>query len=235
MKKAIILAAGIGSRLGKTSKNTPKCLLRLNNKKETIIERQIKVLKQNKIKDILILTGYKTKEIIKKIGKKARYIYFPNFRNTNNLQTLLHANKELNEEFLCLFSDVVFNEKIIKNILKMKKNIVAAIDTGQSLPGTMRIKKKKNMLLDIGSHLDAKNSDGNFIGICKFNRKGARLLKKALIKEKNNNTDYYTLALRKIIIKKYKVNFYDCKNYFWKEIDDIKDYTYLKNNYKKLL
>ena len=66
MKKAIILAAGIGSRLGKTSKNKPKCLLRLNNKKETIIERQIKVLKQNKIKDILILTGYKTKEIIKK-------------------------------------------------------------------------------------------------------------------------------------------------------------------------
>ena len=105
IKKAIILSAGRGRRMGNLTKKIPKCLLRLQNK--TLIEILISKLRLNKIKDILIVTGYKSKKIKERLGKSVRYLKYPFFNTTNNLHTLLFSKKELNQSLLCLFSDVV--------------------------------------------------------------------------------------------------------------------------------
>ena len=60
IKEAIILSAGRGRRMGNLTKKKPKCLLKLQNK--TLIEILISKLRLNKIKDILIVTGYKSKK-----------------------------------------------------------------------------------------------------------------------------------------------------------------------------
>ena len=70
IKKAIILSAGRGRRMGNLTKKIPKCLLRLQNK--TLIEILISKLRLNKIKDILIVTGYKSKKNKRKIGQKCK-------------------------------------------------------------------------------------------------------------------------------------------------------------------
>ena len=63
--KAIILAAGRGSRMGSKTQNSPKCFIKIFNKK--LIEHQIDNLKNNGIIDIAIVTGYKS-EFLKKYG-----------------------------------------------------------------------------------------------------------------------------------------------------------------------
>ena len=60
--KAIILAAGDGSRMGKLTQNNPKPLLDINGK--SIIERQLSILKQNKILDVIIITGSHNEKFI---------------------------------------------------------------------------------------------------------------------------------------------------------------------------
>ena len=81
--------------------------------------------------------------------------------------------------------------------------------------------------------IPVKFGDGNFIGISKFSKKGAIILKKNLIKLKNRYKDYYTIAIQKMIEEKIDISFVDCKKLFWKEIDTIKDYKELLKKYEK--
>ena len=219
--KAIILAAGMGTRIKKLSSDKPKCLLKIPNENISIIERQIKILKKNSIKDILIITGYKSTILKNEIAKYkgVRFRYYPYYKSTNNLNTLLHFKDELNSSFVCLFADVIFDQKILNRLINKKNNIVTAIDTSKSLEDTMRVKIIKNKLTDIGSHIPAQHGHGNFIGLCKFSKKGSSILKKNLIILKKKYKDYYTIAIQKMINDKILVNFFDCKNFFWKEID----------------
>ena len=217
--------------MGDKGKKIPKCLLKIPGSDQTLLERQIKIFEELGVKNITIITGHLSGKIKKKIKSNVKFLNFPNYKKTNNLQTLLYCKQELNKSLICIFSDLIFDKKIIVNLLKKKGEIVTAIDTGKVLEGTMRIKIKKKKLIDIGPQIKTENADGNFIGICKFNENGVIKLKKYLEKNSKNRKDYYTLAIKQII-KKSTVNFFDCKKYFWMEIDDKKDYKKLKLNIK---
>ena len=229
LMKAIILAAGTGSRIRRLSKIKHKCLIKIGEK--TLITRLVDTLREFDIKDILIITGYKSSQIKREIKKKAKYLYFPRYRYTNNLQTLLYAKKMINGPFICSFSDVYFYQHIIKNLIKNKNDFCLGIDTGKTLKNTMRIIKMGNKITQIGSHVEISKSNGNFIGIAKFSKNGANKLKKALNHFKENNEDYYTIALEKLIREKNKISFFDCKSLNWGEIDLYKDYIKLKKKY----
>ena len=97
----------------------------------------------------------------------------------------------------------------------------------------MRIKKKNNIITDIGSQIKVSDGDGNFIGIAKFSKKGDESLKKSLKFYKKNHTDYYTIALKRLIRKKNRISYFDVKSLYWTEIDFYKDYLKLKKNIKK--
>jgi len=232
MIKAIILAAGRGSRL-KGYFNKPKCLIRLGKSDLTLLERTYNNLKNFKIDKVNIITGYKHRDVYRILKEKTYYIYFKNYRKTNNLQTLLYAKKLLTSSFICLFADIIYEKKIINKLLKNNNDICLAIDTSKVLEGTMRVKVKQNKIIDIGSHIPVKNGHGNFIGIAKFSNKGAKILKKYLLKEKNNYKDYYTQALREMIVNGVNISYINVKKEFWKEIDTNKDLIEAKKMIKK--
>ena len=233
MIKAIILAAGRGSRL-KGFFNKPKCLIRLGKSNLTLLERAYNNLKDSGVGKINIITGYKHREVYKVLKEKAYYIYFKNYRKTNNLQTLLYAKKLLTSSFVCLFADIIYEKKIIKKLLKNDNDVCLVIDSSKVLEGTMRVKVKKNKVIDVGSHIPVNEGHGNFIGIAKFSNNGAKILKKYLLKEKNNYKDYYTQALRKMIVNDENISYINVKKEFWKEIDTNKDFIDAKKMTKEL-
>ena len=232
MNKAIILAAGRGRRLKKYH-NKPKCLLKFGKQKISIIERLYDILNKKKFSDIVVVTGYKNNQIKNILGNQVRYINFRNYKNTNNLQSLLFAKNEMREGFLCFFSDLIFDETIIDKIIKKKDDFCLVVDTKRILKGTMRFKKYKNQITDMGNHLSVTNGDGNFIGISKFSNRGALVLKKYLIEERKNRKDYYTIVFKKMYNDGKKIDFFDCKKYFWKEIDTYKDLCDMQKIIKK--
>ena len=87
--KAIILAAGMGTRLGKYTENLPKCMLEFNGK--SLIERQVDTLRKAGITDISIVRGYQPEKIT---ISGVRYYHNPDFSNTNMVETLFCAEKE---------------------------------------------------------------------------------------------------------------------------------------------
>ena len=228
--KVIILAAGMSSRLYPLSLEKPKCLLLVQGK--TIIDRQIEVLDKAGIQDILIVVGYKKEVIQKLVGDRVRYRDYGNFHITNNLNTLWSVRDEFNTDCILLFSDILFENDILNNLIQSKDDICMAIDTSKVLSGTMRIVINDGKLSSIGSQIHVDEASGNFIGMAKFSKHGTSLVLKQMKKMiHSHRQDYYTIAIDSLIKRGKEIGFVDVANQYWAEIDTKEDLEEVRRRY----
>ena len=121
--KAVILAAGEGTRLKPITINRPKPLIKINGK--TILEHSISTLKNSGINEIIIITNYKEKDIKeyfkngKKYGVKIQYKKQEKMNGTayavNTIESILENN------FILIYGDLLFSSEAIKKILNLFK------------------------------------------------------------------------------------------------------------------
>lgn len=117
--KAVILAAGIASRLRPLTDTTPKCLLKIGER--CLLERAFDALIQNGFDEFIIVTGYRQQQIVDFL--QARYpvqnitfIYNDRYESTNNIYSLWLTRPYTDgEEILLLDSDIVFDRSIVSN------------------------------------------------------------------------------------------------------------------------
>nr|AIF00982.1 sugar nucleotidyltransferase-like protein [uncultured marine thaumarchaeote KM3_13_H10] len=121
--KIIILAAGMGSRLRSLTNDKPKCMLKLFN--ETLIERQIKIFHSCNINDITIVTGYSS-ELID--IPDVNYVKNENYETTNMNESLFCALKPSSDPVLVTYSDIVFEQKIVQQMLEVTDGIRLAVN-----------------------------------------------------------------------------------------------------------
>ena len=121
--KIIILAAGIGSRLRSLTNDKPKCMVKLFN--ETLIERQIKIFHSCNINDITIVTGYGS-ELID--IPDVNYVKNENYETTNMNESLFCALEPSSSPVLVTYSDIVFEQKIVQQMLEMTDGIRLAVN-----------------------------------------------------------------------------------------------------------
>ena len=218
--KAIILAAGLGSRLGRLTKNNHKSLIKVGNL--SILERLISQLEKYVVKDINIICGHQKEKIDKKLLNHTTFFY-PNYKTTNNLHTLYHFKKLLDQDCIISFADVILDKNILRDLIRSKKNITLSVDRRKSKKGTMKIEIVKNKLIYLGNN--PKIDSGNYIGIMKLKKKMIKkfILAMKKIKDKSKN-QYFTEAFNYLINKKFiEVNYQDVNKKFWIEIDNLKD------------
>jgi choline kinase len=127
---ALLLAAGTGSRLYPLTQTAPKCLTIVNGM--SILERLISNLNQHGFKRMVVVTGYLENHIRKFLGDKAGdievdYIFSPLYNTTNNIYSLWMARKAINEPFLLLESDLIFDESLLNDMLYPDRIAVAKI------------------------------------------------------------------------------------------------------------
>jgi choline kinase len=117
---ALLLAAGTGSRLFPLTQNSPKCLTLVNEK--SILERLVIGLKKQGFKRLVIVTGYLENCIREFLGTKSgnmtiEYIYSPLYKTTNNIYSLWMARNIINEPFMLIESDLVFDSSQLDNMI----------------------------------------------------------------------------------------------------------------------
>jgi len=127
---ALLLAAGIGSRLYPLTQNTPKCLTTVNGM--SILERLIYSLNQHGFKRLVVITGHLENHIREFLGNqvgdiKIDYIFSPLYKTTNNIYSLWMAREVINEPFLLLESDLVFDESLLDAMLYPDRIAVAKV------------------------------------------------------------------------------------------------------------
>ncbi|MFH0732460.1 MAG: phosphocholine cytidylyltransferase family protein [Candidatus Omnitrophota bacterium] len=182
--KAIIIAAGRGKRMNELTDDLPKCLLEFN--KKTLLQSQFEAFRSAGVKDISVIVGYK-KEKIDYPGLK----YYVNERYLHNdiLHSLFCAQREMDDEFIASYSDILFDAKIAKRLLNCKKDIAILVDTDWRAYYKGRkdhpIDEAENVIMDsdkkvlkIGKALGDKNAvHGEFVGMIKCTKKGAAIFR----------------------------------------------------------
>ncbi len=118
--KAVILAAGVGSRLGRPF---PKSLSLLPDG-ERILGRQIRIFQQFDINEIFVVVGFK-KELIMEEFPQVYYKYNPIYYITNTAKSLCCGLEQLDDDVIWSNGDVIFDEGVIERLLSCPVNAVA--------------------------------------------------------------------------------------------------------------
>lgn len=140
--QAIILAAGMGKRLGEYTHDNTKCMLEVNGIR--LIDRAIAALKKVEVSRVILVVGYKGQNVKNYIGDNYQGIpieYVENsiFDKTNNIYSLyLAKDYMLAEDTLLLESDIIFDPSVIKKLVENEYPNLALVDKYESwMDGTV--------------------------------------------------------------------------------------------------
>jgi phosphoenolpyruvate phosphomutase len=183
--KAIIIAAGKGTRLKYYTEDLPKCMLKFGGK--TLLQRQIEALKANGINDISIIKGYQKEKI-----NYAGYKYYINdrYEHNNILNSLFYAEPEMNSDVILSYADILYEKDVVSRLLESRHDISIMVD----IDWKGYYKKRKdhpiqeaesvvfdsnNRVVKIGKIM-AKKQDvhGEFIGMMKLTKRGTDIFKR---------------------------------------------------------
>ena len=247
--KVIILAAGMGSRLIPLTNDRPKCMVKLLD--DTLIERQIKIFRSYDINDITIVTGYKN-EVIDM--PNVNYVNNPNYETTNMNESLFCALKPSNSSVLVTYGDIVFEPKIVQQMLEITNDIRLAVRINWKeyyQNRTMHpLSEAENVLIENGRILETRKNIskalenqqiGEFLGIMMLSSEQIKILLERYSDLKKNHTGtfhsssslhmaYLTDMLQEMIDFGVRINpvFAEGK---WFEIDTLED---IKNAEKSI-
>ena len=137
--KAIIFNSGLGQRMGEMTKNNHKSMVKLNSG-ESIFERQIRLLSENGIKHFVVTTGPYENQLVEVTQKDAykdckfSFVRNPVYDKTNYIYSLYLARNEIDDDFLVLHGDLVFNDGIVSYILNSPHASTCLINKEKPLP-----------------------------------------------------------------------------------------------------
>lgn len=185
----IIPAAG----KDKTFKDIPKTMLDIDGK--TILERQLENIRKIGFRNITVVRGYKGEMID---YENIEYLENSDFENKHSLYSLMCARKKMQKGFILLYSDILFNEEILRSLIQSEGDIVLLVDNSYSYH-KHDIDKKLDLVVSktkqssshrtlqptkmieitkIGKKIDKDEADFEFVGIAYLTEKGAEILKK---------------------------------------------------------
>jgi histidinol-phosphate/aromatic aminotransferase/cobyric acid decarboxylase-like protein/choline kinase len=234
--QAIILAAGMGNRLGKYTKNNTKCMLPINDK--TLAERALDALNEAGIRKCIFVVGYKKENVISFLGNKYKnveIIYVSNdiYDKTNNIYSLYLAKDYLlQDDTLLLESDLIFENRLITDMLSDSEPTIAAVARFESwMDGTVvQITENNKIAAFIPKKLFSFNEKDTYyktVNIYKFSRNFSQNTYIPFLEAYSRtmgNNEYYEQVLRVIAtLDKSELKAFVLTGQKWYEIDDAQD------------
>lgn len=245
----IIPAAGANPNL---STEKPCSMLSLG--KTTVIEKQIEILKKTGLNKISVIRGFQKQQI-----NLPNLTYYDNddYEKTSMLTSLMAAQEKMDNGFIMVYSDILFNQEMIEKLIEAEGDIVVVADNSYQYHkhdvdktlAVIRTNKKEssirelstsqnNQVLAIGTKLKKELAQYEFIGIAKFSKQGAENLKKIYFDCKKNSAGKFheaesfekakiTDILQEMIDRGFKVSFIEIHK-GWMEIHSKEDHEKAK-------
>ena len=142
----VLLAAGKGSRLPKKNRNSPKCMVKINNK--TILDHNKEFYDKFKFRTIISgFKNYKLKKFIKK--NNFNNIINKKYKVTNMVYSLFKLKNIKSNQIVVCYSDIIFDKKIFNNLRKNKNLIILKKNWINVWRGRMEYKKILNDAEDV--------------------------------------------------------------------------------------
>ena len=221
--KAVLLAAGKGTRISRNIKDVPKSTLPING--IPLIKRNVIMLLDKGI-DVVVCVGYHKEKIYEALdGLPVKYYYNPFFNVTNSIASLWFAKDELNDDILIMNADVYFESNILDSIIDDTRECVLMVDKLKIEQGDYFFKLENGYITKYGKDLPIEERSCEYVGIGK--------VKYSFIEKFNNKmnllieSEKYNLWWENIlysIAEEESVSILDVNGEFWAEIDYFDDY-----------
>ena len=240
--KALIIAAGLGSRLKKHTENLPKCMLDFGGK--TLLQRQLDSYKKCGIRDISLIRGYKKEKIN---YKGIKYFENTDYKNNNILNSIFYAENVINGNIIISYSDILFDHSVVKRLLKSNHDISVVVDIDWRGYYVGRkdhpISEAENVIFNSNNEVEKigkintgkEEVHGEFIGMIKLSNRGTEIFKehfhrlkkiywnKPFQRAKIFQKAYLTDFIQELVDIGIKVHCVIIES-GWKEIDTVEDY-----------
>lgn len=235
--QAIILAAGMGKRLGELTKNNTKCMVEVNGIR--LIDRMITQLSKFNLNRLVIVVGYEGKKLIDYIGHryddilKIEYINNPIYDRTNNIYSLALAKEELcKDDTILLESDLIFEDRMLELLINHRDPDLALVAKYETwMDGTMVcVDNDRNITNFVPKEAFCyENADVYYktVNIYKFSSEFSKYqyipFLEAYCRVMGNN-EYYEQVLRILLhLHSSTLKALPITNEKWYEIDDVQD------------
>jgi L-glutamine-phosphate cytidylyltransferase len=181
--RAIILAAGAGSRLHGAAGDNPKCLLRLGGR--TLLERQLDCLRSAGIDRVTVVVGYQAARVAEVCANSATLVENERYAATNSLYSLWLTRSLLSDGALVLNGDVLFHRRLLERLLEARPEDALLVDYRPPSPQAfgeeeMKVSVRAGRVVAIAKTMAWQEADGENVGLVKFGAAGAALLVRCL-------------------------------------------------------
>lgn len=225
--KAIILAAGSGTRLLPQTKETPKCLLDISGK--AILDYQLNVLRKCGITDIAIVTGFQNEKIKNHLkNTSVSFIHNDDYKTTNNAYSLWLARDFVHgdtEGFIVINSDLLFQSAMLQTILD------APIADGMIIEQTVnpasdmvKITMEETKIIHMSKQIPPDQAHAEAVGPVKFSVEGGKRfmehIERAIDGGDKMNWFFYTIS---DYAKEYPFFGVPNPQHLWAEVDTPED------------
>ncbi|MBN1164914.1 MAG: phosphocholine cytidylyltransferase family protein [Candidatus Krumholzibacteriota bacterium] len=238
--RVIILAAGKGERLYPMTKNSPKSLLEIGSGR-TVLESQLDHIAQAGIRDVTIVTGYKTEQIEAKVldyrDLDITICYNPFFATSNNLISAWLAIRETHENFVLVNGDDVFKTRVLSGLLDTDDDITMVIDRKANYDqDDMKVVTSGDRVFRVSKDIPLDETNGESIGMILFQGKGRSIIRDTLegmVRREENQKIFYLAALQEIMERGFPVHYHECSRDDWAEIDFHSDLSFIRQHINK--
>ena len=235
--QGLMLAAGMGKRLGKYTQGNTKCMLEVAGK--TLIERAVDALKSAGINRLVMVVGYKSENLKAFVNEKIRdmeiiFIDNPDYDKSNNIYSLYLAKDWLEkDDTIMLESDLIYENRMIQKLVENENKDVALVAKyEQWMDGTVVTLDNKNRITEFIEKKDFRfdriNEYYKTVNIYKLSKEFSKNqyipFLEAYMKAYGVN-EYYELALKAIAhLSRSTLKALPIGDIKWYEIDDAQDY-----------
>lgn len=235
--KAIILAAGMASRLRPLTLNTPKCLLNVGER--PLLQRSMDAIIQSGVKDFVIVTGYLHEMIEDFVAKhygntiNVKFIHNDVYDSTNNIYSLWLARPEADgEDFLLLDSDLLYDPLIVAKVVNNSSaNVLTLIKHELGEEEMKVVTDKEGTIKEISKTCNPADAAGESLGIEKIGKAYSTALYRELetmMNKEHLENKFYELAFERLIPQGHTYTVLNVTEFFSCELDTVEDFENAK-------
>lgn len=228
IRKAVIVAAGLSSRLYPLTANCPKSLLSLGG--ESLLARSVRLLRSNGIADIAVVVGYRADMIRDAVGSEVRCIPNPFYMHCNNMGSLWVARDFAGADpFVYLHGDLIYGETMIREFLHATLSSTASIDLLTSFgpvdDEAMKVRVgASGSLIESSKTIPTSDAQGEWTGVAAIHRPAVVFAEIERHLMGAGLSDYDTAAFTSLVLSGEDIRCLPTSGEPWREIDTIVDW-----------
>lgn len=231
---AVILAAGMASRLRPLTDHCPKCLLEVGGGR-SLLQRTVDALLAAGMKELVVVTGYRQEMIAAFLSSHypaltTHLVHNPLYETTNNIYSLYLAKPYVEgREFMLLDSDILFDPAILPLVMQPEGSTIAVNRHELGEEEMKVVTTPEGHIVEISKTCAPEEAAGESVGIEKINATYSRALFEELdsmMLEEPLRSTFYELAFQRLIAKGHSFRMVDTTEVFSMELDTVDDFTH---------